>query len=140
MELTREMLMIGQSVNGGWSRAQTDLLGVAYPLERGWARRVIGSQITEENYRRFMALKDKHLGPKKLVRAASKMLTRAEGSSGRFRGAQSPLPGNRSVMMYDKANERAEMLVSMFSDENGSGTHTTTCTAQNCTYPNCLCT
>jgi hypothetical protein len=41
MRLTEQILMQGRSYRGGWSRRQTDLFGVPWPLKHGWKDRII---------------------------------------------------------------------------------------------------
>jgi len=62
--LTKEMLKAGQSRHGGWSRAQVALLGVKWPLLRGWQRELIGMFVSDETVDEFVAMKDLHLKPK----------------------------------------------------------------------------
>lgn len=59
--LSKELLMKGRSVNGGWSKAQTDLLGVEWPLPLGWQSDVIGRKYDLADLEKFLALKDAHL-------------------------------------------------------------------------------
>lgn len=39
----------------GWTRAQTDALGVEWPLRKGWHNEVIGKTISSENLELFKA-------------------------------------------------------------------------------------
>lgn len=55
MKITRQWLFkyAGDPIHGGWKRAQTDALGVKWPLQHGWMKRQIGREITEEIARAF---------------------------------------------------------------------------------------
>lgn len=74
MRLTEEAFLAGKSDNGGWSHEQLHLVGVRLPLKRGWQRRLIASEpeISDEAYRQFLALRNKHLGPQKIARIAAR--------------------------------------------------------------------
>jgi hypothetical protein len=58
--LTKEILNAGKSSNGSWGQAQLEVLG-AFPLTRGWQRRVIGSEFTADQIKDFLSLQDVHL-------------------------------------------------------------------------------
>ena len=62
--LTREILELGKSSQGGWSRKQLELLGVAWPAPRGWQRKVIGRRFKRSIVVKFLALQDEHLRPR----------------------------------------------------------------------------
>lgn len=57
MKLTEEMILAGQTGNGGWNRAQLAALGIDWPPHKGWKRRLIGTEISEQQYQRFLQLK-----------------------------------------------------------------------------------
>lgn len=59
--VTKKLFRDGMSKNGGYSRAQYEAIGVAYPLRAGWHKKLIGSQVTDGQVRRFMSLKDAHV-------------------------------------------------------------------------------
>ena len=42
-----------RTTNGAWTRFQLEAIGVTWPPERGWFKRVIGMQISPENRHRF---------------------------------------------------------------------------------------
>ena len=62
IELTVNNIKAGASYKGGWSKAQLSILGVNWPLKKGWIGRIAGKIITKEQYDRFLSLKDKHFG------------------------------------------------------------------------------
>jgi len=55
--VTAGLLEKGKSKRGGWTRAQTLLLGEPWPLSRGWIRRVVGREIPRVDADRFVALR-----------------------------------------------------------------------------------
>jgi hypothetical protein len=59
--LSKELFDKGKSRNGSWSRKQFEALGVPYPLESGWYRRLIGREFDVDALDRFLNLKDAHL-------------------------------------------------------------------------------
>lgn len=63
MKITRDLIFEGQSKNGGWSRKQVEELGISWPLKSGWITRAIGREVSEEQARRFVAMKDEHIEP-----------------------------------------------------------------------------
>ena len=46
--VTREFIHKYKTANGGWTRAQTDVLGISWPLQPGWMRSAIGRKLTDE--------------------------------------------------------------------------------------------
>ena len=58
MKLNRAMIMEGATgPSGGWNNRQLQLLGVEVPPREGWIERILGAEISAENYRRFLALR-----------------------------------------------------------------------------------
>lgn len=57
MQLTRKMIDDGKSDNGAWSAKQLALLGVSWPPKRGWPERIIGTEISDDIYSRFLAIR-----------------------------------------------------------------------------------
>lgn len=54
--VTESLLEKGKSERGGWTRAQTALLGEPWPLAKGWIRRVVGREIPRVDADRFVSL------------------------------------------------------------------------------------
>lgn len=69
LEITQELLTAGASKGGGFSRRQTELLGVAWPLPSGWKRSVIGRTISDEAAEEFVQLAGRHLVDKAAKKA-----------------------------------------------------------------------
>lgn len=61
MEITEELLAAGASKRGGFSKRQVELLGIAWPPQRGWKKSIIGNTISEEAAEEFVRLSDQHL-------------------------------------------------------------------------------
>ena len=59
--VTEELLELGMSSRGGWSREQFAILKIQWPPVKGWKARVIGTLIRQEDADRFVELKDAHL-------------------------------------------------------------------------------
>lgn len=64
MVITKKLLRQGRSSNGGFSRQQVELIGVEWPLIKGWMRRCIGNEVTDEDFSKFLRLKDAHVNEK----------------------------------------------------------------------------
>jgi len=60
MIITQQFLNLGKSVRGGWNKKQMIAIGVE-SFDKGWVRRLIGKEISDESAKRFMELKDAHL-------------------------------------------------------------------------------
>lgn len=64
MTLTRELIEDGRSDAGGYNLGQLKVLGIA-PVQgwpkTGWLKRLIGVEVTQEQYEHFLALR----GPKR---------------------------------------------------------------------------
>ena len=56
MKITLALIEQGKSERGGWTRAQVELLGGAWPLKEGWQHKVVGREITVREYDRFLSL------------------------------------------------------------------------------------
>lgn len=71
MILTSQIIDQGKSSRGGWSNEQMRLLGVS-DFTKGWRKRLIGSNVDEQNIKLFLGLKDKHLGGGKKIKTRKK--------------------------------------------------------------------
>ena len=115
MKLTQYLIEQGRSAKGGWNRAQTDMLGVPWPLETGWKAKLDGVEIGERTYARFLALKNTHL-------------SKDASSAGVPKHKTHPL-----------IKARAKALVNKHGSGDGSGSFTTTCQQPRCEHPKCMC-
>lgn len=61
MKLTKEIIFKGRSQNGGWSRNQVRLLGLDWPLEKGWIDRLVGTELAQEKVDEFLGIRDAHV-------------------------------------------------------------------------------
>lgn len=82
IQLTKGLIHEGRSLNGGWGREQVEALGLTWPLDKKWISGMIGVRVTEEQYSRFLALKDRHLKPGTLEKLATRLL---KSTNGKFR-------------------------------------------------------
>jgi len=58
------------SARGGYSRAQLALLGVPFPLPKGWKKRLIGTSASRAKVDRFISMKDSHLSASRKKKSA----------------------------------------------------------------------
>lgn len=56
IRITAELVAMGRSARGGWTKAQLELLGVTWPPDKGWKERVIGVEIGVAIMKRFIDL------------------------------------------------------------------------------------
>ena len=62
LTVTNELMKEGMSRNGSWSDKQLRMLGIETTKNNpGWRRRLMGTIITEQQKKDFLALKDAHL-------------------------------------------------------------------------------
>lgn len=64
MKLTDELLRAA-CPSGAWTKAQLAALGITYPLQTAWKQRVIGKEISDEDYQRLCELVLVRVKPKK---------------------------------------------------------------------------
>ena len=61
-KVTEKWIMENASYHGprgnAWKRVQVEAIGVSHPLKSGWIQRAEGTEITEENRKRFELFKD----------------------------------------------------------------------------------
>lgn len=68
MKLTYEALMKLKSLNGGWNSTVLEKLGVPWPPKKGWIKRIVDSDIPDEDYQFCLIFKDSHLKAKTIDR------------------------------------------------------------------------
>lgn len=61
MKLTKEIIEMAKSKNGGWSQSQLDIIGVYWQPLAGWQNEVIGKEYSPQDLRKFVELKNKHI-------------------------------------------------------------------------------
>ena len=54
--VTDKLITRGQSLRGGWSKAQFAILGFDWPPKPGWRRMAIGREIDEDKAAEFVRL------------------------------------------------------------------------------------
>lgn len=66
MKLTKQSIEALRSENGGYSRAISDALGVAWPLVQGWKEKLIAEhrEIPDDQYAKLLEVKNAHLTKK----------------------------------------------------------------------------
>jgi len=60
--ITKEFIDQGKTGVGGWKKEQITILGLEWPLRKGWQYEVIGSIISQEEADRFLSLKEYNTG------------------------------------------------------------------------------
>ena len=53
MKLNYQLLMQYRTPKGAWTRVQIEALGIAWPPTTGWIDRVMGKELTDEQFRQF---------------------------------------------------------------------------------------
>lgn len=53
MKLTHELLMKYRTPKGAWRKVQIEALGLTWPPRHGWAKEVVGKELTEEQWQQF---------------------------------------------------------------------------------------
>ena len=59
--ITESLITSGQSDNGGWGKEQLKILGVTWPPISGWKKEIIGQEISDEDLKRFIQLRNAHI-------------------------------------------------------------------------------
>jgi len=54
--VSADLLEAGMSAKGGWSKAQLELLGVAWPPAKGWKQAILGTTIPAASAEAFVRL------------------------------------------------------------------------------------
>jgi len=67
--ITEELLASGASERGGFSREQLELLGIAWPLQAGWKRAAIGTEVSDAAATAFVELAGQHIQAEKARKA-----------------------------------------------------------------------
>ncbi len=57
--VTSELIDSGRSGTGGWNMKQIQLLGISWPLTKGWKSQAIGREITKADAELFVSLRGK---------------------------------------------------------------------------------
>ena len=61
MVITKDILKQGISINGSWNEKQLNALGTKSINNKGWYIRLLGSNVSEQQIKRFIELKDIHI-------------------------------------------------------------------------------
>lgn len=58
MKITNKFLNDNKTENGAWTKAQLKSIGVDWPPQKGWKKKILGSEISEETSIFFVAIKN----------------------------------------------------------------------------------
>lgn len=59
MKITEEFLNKGRRENGGaWTKAQLEVLGISWPVQKRWRSELIDTEISDETAELFLSLKN----------------------------------------------------------------------------------
>ena len=53
MKLTHDILMQYRTPAGLWRKVQLQALGLSWPPDHGWIKRVVGMELTERQFQQF---------------------------------------------------------------------------------------
>lgn len=59
MKITQSLILAGRSGPGGWNAKQLEILGVSWPPQSGWQKRIEGNFIDSRDAERFLDLTGK---------------------------------------------------------------------------------
>lgn len=57
---TDAIIQQGRSPSGTWNRRQAEVLGVAWPLQKGWKKQVLRRRTTTDEIELFLSLAGSH--------------------------------------------------------------------------------
>jgi len=63
IKLTEKLIRAGGTSGIAWNRRQMTLLGIGWPLKKGWMKELIGLQVPDEIYLTFLSLKKSRPSP-----------------------------------------------------------------------------
>ncbi len=61
MLVTKSWFQSNRTKRGSWTKAQADILGLEYPLKKGWQGRIIGKELSAIDKLRFELAADSSL-------------------------------------------------------------------------------
>jgi hypothetical protein len=67
MKITRQMIHDNETEYGSWTRAQIEALGVKWPPRNGWLGKLEGSEISPENWAKFVAGREIRCTRRKII-------------------------------------------------------------------------
>jgi len=97
LEITNKLLAEGLSDRGGYSKQQVALLGLAWPLKKGWKRAILGKMINESDAKEFIRLSNHHL-----IGIAYSAETKSESRPVNWGGATEPVEIYLYVLSLEK--------------------------------------
>lgn len=76
MIITKEFLMEHRTIYNAWTKKQTSVLGLTWPLKAGWINQVIGNELNEDQVNFFIQGKNDYC--KSTLKKKAKLLRRLE--------------------------------------------------------------
>lgn len=58
MKISKQWLLDNRTCKNAWTKKQADILGLDFPLKKGWIQLVVNREITEKEKRRFELAKN----------------------------------------------------------------------------------
>lgn len=81
MRVTKSWLQSHKTNAGSWTKAQADILGLDFPLRKGWQQRIIGKEISETDRMRFELSANTNYSSLKKITGMYNRLNRSEKES-----------------------------------------------------------
>ena len=81
MIITKAWLQSCKTSKGSWTKAQADILGLEFPMRKGWQQKVIGMEISETDRMRFELAAQTNYNNLKTITAMHNRLNKQEQES-----------------------------------------------------------
>ena len=81
MIVSKAWLQAHRTPKGAWTKAQADILGLDYPLRKGWQQRIINKEISNTDRMRFELAANTNYSALKKITAMYDRLNKAEKES-----------------------------------------------------------
>ena len=79
VEVTKEWLDLNRSGNGAWTKAQMEALGVNWPPQKGWRKKVVGTMITDEAAHKLESERGKNATARWTLKRAIELIEDLQG-------------------------------------------------------------
>lgn len=116
MILLGEHLAQGKSKRGGWSRYQVEILGLKWPLRKGWKSHILGQDFPEALIKEFIASKDAHVKCKGVPPTPEQLARRRE-----FAKKRKAFISKRGLMARDAWSKKTR--VELLGKDNAAEQH-----------------
>lgn len=143
--LTKEMIEAACKDRAGYKRADTDAIGVDWPLRSGWLKRLVGRTVPLDGWLQFSSAKPKPRPPKKAARTKKPRAGKGVRvmRTGRFKGVPvAHLPNDYIEWWYtavslenipleisDEAHRRLSLGVDLIAARSVMENHVPSCVA-----------